>query len=80
MLAREDIELVTDNHLPAQETVLGRVDERVRVPLLSLRLLELLDLLALRLNVAAQSIDLANPVCDPLAQEALDLPHLGLWG
>ena len=80
VFAGEDIKLVTDDHLSAQETILGRVDEGMRVPLLSLRLLEFLDLLALRLNVAAQSIDLANPVCDPLAQEALDLPHLGLWG
>ena len=47
VLAREDIELITDNHLPAQETILGRVDESVRVTLLFLRLLQLLDFLAL---------------------------------
>ena len=47
VLAREDIELITNYHLPAQETILGRVNESVRVTLLFLRLLQLLDLLAL---------------------------------
>ena len=47
VLAREDIELIADYHLSAQEAVLGRVNESVRVTLLFLRLLQLLDLLAL---------------------------------